>query len=139
VFGPRVAPPTVAFWRRVRDDAVVSQLHAMAASALVALVASHLAVSAWLALRRSAPAWRDPLARAVVGLLVVEGALGLVLYAGGARPVAGIHVFYGLAVVAVPAVAATFAGEAPPRAHGIVMSVAGAITLGLLWRLIGTG
>lgn len=111
----------------------------MAASVLVVLVASHLALSAWLALTRSAPAWRDLLRRVVVGLLVVEGALGIVLYAGGARPEEGIHVVYGVALAAVPAIAATFAGEAPPRPHGVVMSLAWAIALGLLWRLIETG
>lgn len=78
--------------------------------------------------------------RWVVGaLLVAQVALGALVYLSGARPSDGLHLLYGLAILAVLPVASSFAADAPSRSRSGVMAAAGLIGVLLAWRLLSTG
>lgn len=72
-------------------------------------------------------------------LLVVQLALGALVYAVGSRPDDGLHLLYGVAILAVLPLASTFASDAPPRSHSAVLAVAAIVILLLAWRLLSTG
>ena len=76
---------------------------------------------------------------AVVALLVVVAASGLVLVLAGGRPADGLHLLYaGLAIGAVPA-ARSFAGRASGRSAAVAMLAAFLVLAVLLYRLFTTG
>ncbi len=113
-------------------------LHAV--GALVVFIAAALATvgAAWAGLRGGAR-WVDPLRSAVLGLVVLQAAIGALTYLAGSRPAEPLHLVYGLAATAVLPLAATFASEAPPRPRAWVTAVALGILLILVWRLASTG
>ena len=76
---------------------------------------------------------------AVTSLLAVQAAVGAIRYLTGARPVEGLHLLYGLVIIGVLPIAATFASEAPPRPRSAVAAAGGAVILLLAWRLLSTG
>ena len=93
-------------------------------------------VSAWLdrwhlVVRRLAPV--------LGGLLVLQVALGAIVLLSGARPSEGLHLLYGIVILAVLPLAASFAAEAPPRPYSGVLAVGGLVVLLLAWRLLATG
>jgi heme A synthase len=114
-------------------------LHALLGSvamAVAALFAIGAAVAAWLdrghrLVRRAG--------LAVSAVLVIEVLVGAVLYLGGARPAEGLHLLYGLVILAVLPFASSFASEAPPRSYTGALAVGGLVILLLAWRLLSTG
>ncbi len=114
-------------------------LHQLLGTAILAVAALYLVVAvlaAWL------DRWHPPLARsgaALTGLLAVQAAVGAIRYLSGARPEEGLHLLYGLAIVGLMPLAATFASEAPPRSKSAVTGVAAGLALLLAWRLLSTG
>jgi len=76
---------------------------------------------------------------AVVSLLVVAAASGLVVLAGGARPVDGMHVLYALVAVALVPLARSFLTRANDRGTNLLLLVAFVVLGGVLYRLFATG
>lgn len=72
-------------------------------------------------------------------LLLIQVALGALGYLSGARPGEGLHLLYGIVILAVLPLASSFAADAPPRAHSGVLAVAGLVVVLLAWRLLSTG
>jgi hypothetical protein len=116
----------------------LTTLHAM--GALVVFAAAVLvALGVTAAGLRGGAAWVDAARNVVLGIVVLQAAIGAVAYLGGSRPAEPLHFVYGLAAIAVLPLAATFASEAPPRPRAWVLVVALAILLVLAWRLASTG
>jgi hypothetical protein len=84
-------------------------------------------------------AWLERFRVGLTAAIVVQMALGAVLYAQDYRPGETIHLLYGLAAVVALPLGSVFASEAPGRARLWVLAIAGAATAGTLWRLWGTG
>lgn len=76
---------------------------------------------------------------AVGALLLIQVAFGALVYLSGARPGEGLHLLYGIVILAVLPLASSFAADAPPRAHSGVLAVAGLVVVLLAWRLLSTG
>jgi hypothetical protein len=68
----------------------------MAGYALLAVIAALLAIR-----RRPLPGWFWTLSLAVVILVAIQAAAGILLVSGGARPRQSLHLLYGLLVLAV--------------------------------------
>jgi heme A synthase len=93
-------------------------------------------ISAWL------DRWHGLVRRlslALGALLVLQVVLGVVVFLTGSRPSEGLHVLYGIVVLAVLPLASSFAAEAPPRPYSGVLAVGGLVVLLLAWRLLATG
>jgi hypothetical protein len=106
----------------------------MAVALLFALVAG---LTAWL--DRGGHGWILRLRLGVEALLLVQVALGALLYVAGGRPGELLHLVYGIAILGVLPLATTFASDAPPRSRSWVLAVAGLVILLLAWRLLSTG
>lgn len=76
---------------------------------------------------------------AVVALLVVEAAAGLVMLASGARPGEGLHLFYAVIVVALIPLARSFLGRTAGRAANALLLIAFVVLGAVLYRLFTTG
>lgn len=83
--------------------------------------------------------WLDRLVRLFEALLVVQVAIGALVYLSGVRPAEGIHLLYGLVILAALPLASSFASDAPPRPRSAVLTVGGLVVLLLAWRLLSTG
>jgi hypothetical protein len=79
------------------------------------------------------------LAGVVLGAIVVQSGIGLVVMIGGDEPQEGLHLLYGVGLLAVIPLALTFASEAPRRSRSAVLAVAGMAAVLLAWRLLTTG
>ena len=114
-------------------------LHQLLGTAVPIVAALYVVVAllaAWL------DRWHPAVARsgaAITGLLAIQALVGAVRYLSGARPAEGLHLLYGLVIIGVLPIAATFASEAPPRSRSIVSAIGGGVILLLAWRLLSTG
>ena len=79
------------------------------------------------------------IAGVAVGGFVLQVIIGLVVMIGGESPADGLHLLYGVGLVAVVPLALSFASDAPRRARSGVLVVAGLVALLLAWRLLVTG
>lgn len=114
-------------------------LHALLGSvvmAVTALFAVGAGVAAWLD-RGHGLVRRAGLA--IAAILVLQVLVGVVLYLGGTRPAEGLHLLYGVVILAVLPFASSFASEAPPRSYSGALAVGGLVILLLAWRLLSTG
>lgn len=114
-------------------------LHHLLGTAILVAAAVYLVVAlvgAWL------DRWHAGIARsgaALTGLLAIQAVIGAVVYLSGVRPADGLHLLYGVVIIGVLPLAATFASEAPPRPRTGVAAAGGALVLLLAWRLLSTG
>ena len=76
---------------------------------------------------------------AVVSLLVVGSASGLVLLATGARPAEGLHLLYAIVAIALIPLARSFFGRLDGRASAALVVVAFVVLGGIAYRLLRTG
>lgn len=76
---------------------------------------------------------------AVVSVLVVGAASGLVLLATGARPAEGLHLLYALVAIALIPLARSFFGRANGRAAAVLLLAAFVVLGGVMYRLFTTG
>lgn len=76
---------------------------------------------------------------AVVAVLVVSAASGLVLLASGVRPADLLHLLYALIAIALIPLARSFLGQAAGRFAATVLLVAFAVLGAVVYRLITTG
>lgn len=115
-------------------------MHRLIAYVAIPAVAAGIGWSVLLALAgRAGGAGFERFQAAVVSLLIVGGASGLILLATGARPADGLHLLYaGIAIVVVP-LARSFIGR--PGGRGATASMLAAfVALGaVLYRLLTTG
>lgn len=117
----------------------MSELHAAAATGLLAGALALAGFGGILAVLDRAPAWLDWLRTALVVVIALEAAAGVVVVAGGGAPTEQIHWLYGVVILAVPVLAASFVAEAPPRARAAIYALAGLLVAILAWRLGATG
>lgn len=117
----------------------MSELHAAAGTGLLAGAVGFAAIGGVMALLDRAPTWLDWLRTTLIVALVLQAGVGLLVLAGGDAPREQIHWLYGVVIVAVPVLAASFVEEAPPRARAAVLSLAGLLVAVLAWRLAATG
>ena len=117
----------------------MSELHAAAGTGLLAGAAAFAVIGGILAVLGRAPSWLDWLRIALVIALALQAAIGLLILAGGGAPTEQIHWLYGVVIVAVPVVAASFVEEAPPRPRAAAYALTGLIVAALAWRLAATG
>jgi hypothetical protein len=117
---------------------VPSLHHAGALTALAAsgLLVAFAAVAAW---RDVAHGWVQRMGLVLTGVYAAVAALGLLLLATGESPHDGLHLLYGLVLVAAVPIGMVFASEAPPQARSGVLAVAGVAALLVIWRLFSTG
>lgn len=118
----------------------MDRIHQILAYATVAFTVAGIGWSVFLALTRRAggPAF-ERFQAAVVSVLIVGAASGLVLLVVGARPAEGLHLLYAIVAIALIPLARSFLG----RAHGgatvglllVVFVVLGAV----VYRLFTTG
>jgi uncharacterized membrane protein SirB2 len=117
----------------------MSELHAAAGTSLLAGAVAFAVIGGILAVLGSAPKWLDWLRIVLVVTLVLQAAIGLLVLVTSRGPAEQIHWLYGVVIVAVPVLAATFVEEAPPRPRAAVYAVAGLMVVALAWRLAATG
>ena len=117
----------------------MSELHAAAATGLLAGAVAFAGTAAVMAALDRAPAWLDWLRIVLVVAIALQAGTGLLVLAGGAAPAEQIHWLYGVVIVAVPVLAASFVAEAPPRPRAVVYALAGLLVAILAWRLGATG
>jgi hypothetical protein len=117
----------------------MSELHAAAATGLFAGAVGFAAIGGVMAVLDRAPAWLDWLRIALVMALALQAATGLLVLLGGGAPAEQIHWLYGVVILAIPVLAASFVAEAPPRSKAAVYALAGLLVAVLAWRLGATG
>lgn len=72
------------------------------------------------------------------GLILVQGLLGVLLYATGARPAQGLHFLYGLsAAITLPGIY-SYARHKPPRQQALLFGFGALFIVGLAIRGITT-
>jgi len=129
----------------------VTDLHHLLAILVVVATVALLAAGAWsaFATRRSGGARDhrfavDRLVLAVIGLVLVNGLVGLVLIDTAGRPADALHLLYGPAAIATLPVGVSLSRRAsastvPPRRREAWLVVATIVLLGIELRLFATG
>jgi hypothetical protein len=114
------------------------ELHALGATVVMVAAGLFTIATGILALRGGSPIveW---LRRGMLTLVGIQVVIGAVVYLTGRRPHEELHLLYGLVALGVLPLGSSFAEEAPPGPRAGVLAVAGALLLGLGWRLAVTG
>ena len=73
------------------------------------------------------------------GLFVMQGLVGIAMFLGGRRPHDGLHWLYGILLVIVLPIAATYTSGRNPRREPLVYAIAGLFMAGLAIRAFTTG
>jgi len=96
--------------------------------------------SAALYLRKQAPSgsYRATLVL-TEGLFIVQGLVGIAMFLGGRRPHDGLHWLYGILLVIVLPIAATYISGRDTRREPLVYGIAGLFMAGLTIRAFTTG
>ncbi len=76
---------------------------------------------------------------AVVSVLLVGAASGLVLLAAGGRPADGLHLLYSIVAIALIPLARSAVGRASGRGPAALLLVAFVVLAGVTYRLFTTG
>ena len=115
-------------------------IHRLLAYGIVAVTGAGIGWSVLLVVagRAGGPAF-ERFQAAVVSLLVVGAASGLVLLATGARPADGLHLLYAMVVIALIPLARSFLGRANGRAAVALMLAAFVVLGAVVYRLFTTG
>jgi hypothetical protein len=115
-------------------------IHRVIAFATVAAVTLGIGWSALLiASRRAGGPGFERFQAAVVSLIVVGAASGLLLLASGTRPAETIHLLYAVVAIGLIPLARSFLGRASGRASAALLLVALVALGGILYRLFTTG
>ncbi len=115
-------------------------IHRLLAYAVVATTVVGIGWSVFLVIARRAggPAF-ERFQAAVVSLIVVGSASGLILLTTGARPAAGLHLLYSIVAIALVPLARSFVGHAPVRATSGSLLAAFVVLGAVVYRLFTTG
>ena len=115
-------------------------IHRLLAYAIVGVTVAGIGWSVLLVVagRAGGPAF-ERFQAAVVSLLVVGAASGLVLLATGARPADGLHLLYTIVAIALIPLARSFLGRARSRGAAPMLLAAFVVLGGLTYRLFTTG
>jgi len=73
------------------------------------------------------------------GLFIVQGLVGTLIFAAGRRPHDTLHWLYGILLVIVLPIAATYASGRDARRESLVYGIAGLFMAGLTIRALTTG
>ena len=73
------------------------------------------------------------------GLFIVQGLIGIAMFLGGRRPHDGLHWLYGILLVIVLPIAASYTSGRDPRREPLVYGIAGLFMAGLTIRAFTTG
>jgi len=73
------------------------------------------------------------------GLFIVQGLVGTLIFAGGRRPHDNLHWLYGILLVIVLPIAATYTSGRDARRESLVYGIAGLFMAGLTIRALTTG
>lgn len=106
------------------------------AAAVVAVAVLWCAILALLA--RPAGRWFDRLQRVVILSIAVTAAVGVIVFALGARPDDGLHLLYGGVAIIILPVARSFRSGASRR-DALLMLAGFALLGGVVFRLFTTG
>jgi hypothetical protein len=118
----------------------MNAIHLVLAYLAVVVVIGGVGWSVILAItgRAGGPAF-ERFQAAVVSVLIVAAASGLLLLAAGARPTDWLHLLYaGVAIALVP-LARSFLGRAGGRRATVLLLVAFSVLGGVVYRLFTTG
>lgn len=117
----------------------MTEIHAIGGLVVLGGVSLLAAVAVAAVILDRGFAWVGRLGAVLVIAVGVEVALGAATWLTGRRPGEGLHVLYGIAVLAAFPLASSFAADAPPRERTGVVAVAAVVSLLLIWRLYATG
>lgn len=118
----------------------IDAVHRLIGFATVAAVVVGIGQTALLvASRRAGGPGYEWLQAAVVSLIIVGAASGLVLLASGARPTETIHLAYAVIAIGLIPLARSFLGRASGRGRIALLLVAFVALGGILYRLFTTG
>ena len=73
------------------------------------------------------------------GLFILQGLVGIALFLGGSRPHDGLHWLYGILLVILLPIAATYTSGRDRRREPLVYGIAGIFMAGLTLRAFTTG
>ena len=73
------------------------------------------------------------------GLFVIQGLVGIAMFLAGRRPHDGLHWLYGILLVIVLPIAASFSAGRDQRRQALVYGIAGLFMAGLTIRAFTTG
>lgn len=115
-------------------------IHHVIAFGAVAIVAIGIGWSFVLAVtKRTAGSSFERFQAAVVSLLIVAAASGVLLLISGARPAEGLHLLYAAIAIAIIPLARSFFGRASAGRAAALMLVVFAVLGGVVYRLFTTG
>ena len=115
-------------------------IHRLLAYAIVALTVAGIGWSVFLVVaRRAGGPDFERFQAAVVSVIVVSAASGLVLLATGARPVDELHLLYTIVAIALIPLARSFLGRARSRGAAPMLLAAFVVLGGVMYRLFTTG
>lgn len=114
-------------------------IHRLLAYGAVLTVAIGLGWTAIALARPRAAGPRDAFQAAVVALLIVGAASGLVVLSEGGRPTDGLHVLYGALAVGTIPLARSFVGRTSGRRAAVIFLATFIVLAGLVYRLFATG
>lgn len=117
----------------------MTQLHAWAAVATIAAFAALAVVGGLAAMTGRWAGLVHWLRWTALALGAVASGIGLIVLVGGAQPTELLHLVYGVALVGILPLGATFAADAPPAPRAGVFAGAAIVGLILAWRLFATG
>lgn len=115
-------------------------IHRLLTYAVVALTLAGIGWSVLLVTsgRPGGPAF-ERFQAAVVSVLIVSAASGLVLLALGGRPAEGLHLLYAVVAIGLIPLARSFVGRAHGRGTGALVLAAFLVLGGVVYRLFTTG
>ncbi len=114
-------------------------IHRLLAYLAVGGVAVGLSWAALTLARRGVAGLADSFQAAVVALLVVVAASGLVLVVAGGRPADGLHFLYAVIAIGIVPAARSFMGRTGGRTAAVAMLAAFLVLAVLVYRLFTTG
>lgn len=115
-------------------------IHLLLAYAAVAGTAAAIGWSVLLALTGRAPGPSfERFQAALMSLLIVGAASGLVLLAWGTRPGDGLHLVYAVVAIVLIPLARSFGGQAAGRHAALLLFAGLAVLGGVLYRPFTTG
>lgn len=97
------------------------------------------AAAAFAGATSGASTWLENLRWQLVAVIVVQLVVGVITFAGGARPGEELHLVYGVVSIAPVPLASSFAAEAPPKPRAWVLATGGVVTALIMWRSWVTG
>lgn len=114
-------------------------IHGLLAYGAVAITVAGIGWSLLVVAGRAGGPAFERFQAALVSVLVVCAASGLVLLAAGARPADGLHLLYAIVAIALIPLARSFIGRANARVAGALLFAAFVVLGAVIYRLFTTG